>query len=293
MDTVQNFSKFNNNLRMDNDVVDTIKMRFERILKRINIEYRGIDSGKLYGMYVGSYGRGTEIWTSDIDIIVQLPYKIYVQYNNYIGNGQSALIQNVKNTLQKTYPNSHIRGDGQVVVINFGDSITFEIVPAFINKDGKSFTYPDTNNGGSWKVTKPILEIESMNIRNDFTNKNLKKLCRMMRAWKSENNVPISGMLIDTLVYHFLTNYEYSSKSYVYFDRISRDFFKYLKELDINKEYWYAPGSHEKVYKSKDFHYKATSAYNRSLEAISCQGRSHWISANLKWREIYGKKFSI
>lgn len=291
MSVSNNFSTFNNNLKMSDSVIDKIQRRFKRITKRINQEYRDLDSETSYSLYVGSYGRGTEIWTSDIDLIVQLPYKIYEKYNNYIGNGQSALLQDVKRALQKTYPTSHIKGDGQVIGINFEDNINFEIVPAFINTDRKSYTYPDTNNGGSWKTTNPRAEMEAMINRNTVTNKNLKRLCRMARAWKGNCNVSISGILIDTLAYKFINEYQYKDKSFLYYDFISRDFFKYLKDLDKENDYWLAPGSNKRVYKSGNFQYKASSAYNLSLEAIEYQSKEYWYSANSKWREIYGTRY--
>ncbi len=73
---------------------------------------------------------------------MQLPYEIYQQHDNYAGNGQSALLQAVRKSLQKTYSSTDVGGDGQVVEIHFADGITFQIVPGFLNKDN-SYTYPD------------------------------------------------------------------------------------------------------------------------------------------------------
>ncbi|MBM7634302.1 SMODS domain-containing nucleotidyltransferase [Geomicrobium sediminis] len=291
MSVSNNFSTLCNNLKMRDIIIDKIQRRYKRITKRINYEYRNLDSETSYSLYVGSYGRGTEIWTSDIDLIVHLPYKTYDKYNNYKGNGQSALLQDVKRALQKTYATSHIKGDGQVIGINFEDNINFEVVPAFINKDKQSYTYPDTNNGGIWRTTNPRSEMEAMKNRNSLTNKNLKRLCRMARAWKSNCNVPISGILIDTLAYKFINECQYKDKSFLYYDFISRDFFKYLKELDKEINYWLAPGSNRRVYKSGNFQFKASSAYNLSLEAIEYQTKEYWHSANNKWRDIYGTRY--
>ena len=192
------FSTFCSNLRMSSDTVSTIQYRYHQITKRINLDYWNSSSETTHSLYVGSYGRGTEIWTSDIDIIVQLPYSTYEKFNAYKSNGQSALLQEGKGVLQKTFSTSYVKGDGQVIGINFSDGINFEIVPAFINTDG-SYTYPDSNNGGSWRTTDPKKEIDAMNSRNKNTNKNLKRLCRMARARKGKCNVPMRGILIATL----------------------------------------------------------------------------------------------
>lgn len=284
------FSTFCSNLRMSSDTVSKIQNRYHQITKRINIDYWNSTSETEHSLYVGSYGRGTEIWTSDIDIIVRLPYETYVKFNNYSGNGQSALLQEVKGVLQKTYSTSYLKGDGQVIGINFTDGINFEIVPAFINED-EGYTYPDTNNGGSWKTTDPKKEIDAMNSRNNDTNKNLKRLCRMTRAWKQKCNVSMSGILIDTLAYKFIDDWRYKDKSYLYYDYMSRDFFEYLKDLDENQEYWLAPGSLRHVWKTGNFKSKATTAYNNAVSAILHESNNQLYSAKQKWREIYGSKF--
>ena len=284
------FSTFCSNLRMDSDTVSKIQYRYHQITKRINLDYWNSLSEITHSLYVGSYGRETEIWTSDIDIIVQLPDSTYEKFNAYKSNGQSALLQEVKGVLQKTYSTSYVKGDGQVIGINFSDGINFEIVPTFINAYG-SYIYPDSNSGGSWKTTDPKKEIDAMNSRNKDTNKNLKRLCRMVRAWKGECNVPMSGILIDTLVYKFINDWEYKDKSYLYYDFLSRDFFKYLNDLDEDQNYWLAPGSQRDVLKNGEFHAKAKIAYNNAVSAILYEDSSCPYSAKQKWREIYGTKF--
>lgn len=276
---------------MSASVVSNVSSRAKQITKRVNFDFRGIDSDTRYSLFVGSYGRGTDIHVSDIDMIVELPYATYEKYNNYIGNGQSALIQALRNSIKNTYSTTHVSGDGQVVKLNFTDGICYEIVPGFINKDGKSYTYPDTNNGGSWKVTNPRDEIGEINSANTNCNKNLKRLCRMARAWKEKWDVPIGGLLIDTLAYNFLKQWEYRDKSYVYYDWMTRDFFVYLKNQNSDQNYWLAPGSRQYVWRKGVFEYKALRCYNISLEALKYETESMPYSANQKWREIYGTKF--
>lgn len=291
MSVSDNFKTFCSNLRMDSETVQTIQNRYHQITKRINLDYWSSTSEISNSLYVGSYGRGTEIFTSDIDIIVRLPYSTYLKFNQYSGNGQSALLQEVKCVLQKTYSKSFLKGDGQVIGINFTDGIDFEVVPGFLNDDGKSYTYPDSNSGGSWKTTNPKSEIEAFNELNISSNKNLKRLCRMARAWKNKCSVPMSGILIDTLAYKFIKDWENRDKSFLYYDWMSRDFFKYLKDIDKSKLYWLAPGSNRYVWKCGEFQNKALQAYNKSLEAISAESNGNTYTSKMKWREIYGTKF--
>jgi hypothetical protein len=291
MSVSDNFKGFCLNLRMDKTVVSNVQYRYKRITKQLNLDFRDLNSDTAYSLYVGSYGRGTAIHVSDIDMIIELPYSVYEKYDNHSGNGQSALLQAVRDSVKKTYSTTHIRGDGQVVQLKFDDGINYEIVPGFINKDKESFTYPDTNNGGSWKVTKPRAEISAVRAGDNLWNNNLKRLCRMARAWKDKWDVPMGGLLIDTLAYNFLKDWEYREKTYVYYDWMSRDFFSFLKDQDPNKSYWLALGSNQYVHRKGSFEYKATRCHNISLEAIEHQNSDKNWSAKQKWREIYGTKF--
>ena len=55
----------------------------------------------------------------------------------------------------------------------------------------------------------------------------------MIRMWKDKWDVPMGWLLIDTLAYNFLKNWEYKNNSYTYYDWMVRDFFEYLKKLSI------------------------------------------------------------
>ena len=229
---------------------------------------------------------------SDLDMIFQLPSHLYKQYDNYIGNGQSSLLQAVRKSVQKTYSTTSIGADGQVIKISFNDGITFEIVPAFENIGG-SFTFPDASDGGSWRTTNPKPEIEAIRTRNRVSNNNLVPLCRMMRAWKSKWRVPIGGLLIDTLAYQFIDTWKYKSKSFFYYDYMCRDFFSFMADQDKEQVYWKAPGSGQRVYGKGLFQWKAKRCYKIALEAIeykTADPKRNW-SAKQKWREIFGSAF--
>ena len=290
MSVSKKFKTFNENIRISEDNAWTISYRYKQITKRLNLDYWGWESETLHSLYVGSYGRDTDIHVSDVDILFQLPYHIYEQYNNHQGNGQSALLQAVKKSLQKTYTTSYLKGDGQIIGLDFSDGISFEIVPCFIN-DNDSFTYPDTNNGGSWKTADPKPEIKEIREKNIEWNYNLKRLCRMARAWKDEWSVPMGGLLIDTLAYKFLKDWNDKDKSYLYYDWMVRDFFIYLKDQDPDQNYWLAVGSYKYIWRDGNFEYKALRCYNIALEAMEYEAKEMHYSANLKWREIFGSKF--
>lgn len=290
MGVASQFESFCKNLRMSSEVVDNISYRTKRITKQLNKDFWDSTSDTNHSFYSGSYGRGTDIYTSDIDLLMILPYSYYEKYNNYKSNGQSALLQAVKESIENTYK-SYKRADGQVVKVDFTDGISYEIVPCFLNDDNESYTYPDTNGGGSWKTTNPKAEIKAFNAMNKESNKNLKRLCRMMRAWKNKNNVQMSGYLIDTLCYRFMQIWSHKKESYLYYDWMVRDFFDFLINQLQSNSYWFVPGSNRKITSTHSFEYKAKQAKNLALKAIDYQSDGKEYSAKQEWRNIFGTKF--
>ncbi|MGN6120558.1 MAG: SMODS domain-containing nucleotidyltransferase [Rhodanobacter sp.] len=279
------FETFCTDLQVDNSA--TIANRYGSLTMRLNNDFWNTVSATAHSLYAGSYGRNTAIrGVSDVDVIFELSWA-----NDYIGNGQSALLQAVKSSIEKTYSRTSIRGDGQVIQINFLD-MTFEVVPAFPHPDG-TFTFPDANNGGAWRATNPRAEISAIRNRNVLCNYNLVPLCRMMRQWKNHWNVPIGGLLIDTLAYQFIDTWAHRGKSYLYYDFMCRDFFRFMADQSRTQGYWRAPGSGQLVYGGELFQWKATRCYNLSLEAIEYETatpKREW-SAKQRWREIFGTRF--
>lgn len=115
------------------DVRTTISRRYKTIIKAINQKFWNSSSDTAHSFYVGSYGRGTAISTSDIDILVEIPQTEWERFDYAHGNGQSRFLQVVKSAIQSVYPRSDVRADGQVIKINFSDGIKFEVLPAFKN----------------------------------------------------------------------------------------------------------------------------------------------------------------
>jgi hypothetical protein len=257
----------------------------------LNTDFWNTQSETAHSLYVGSYGRDTAVkGISDLDVAFQLPASIYNQYNGHYNNGQSALLQAVRASIQRTYANSYVGGDGQVVALNFTDGIRFEILPVFVNT-ASSYTFADTNGGGVWRMCDPRAETSAFAQRNTEANGNLKAICRMARIWKNYHDVSISGMLIDTLAYNFIQNWPHKDKSYLYHDFLVRDFFYYLTQLDTSQTYWRAPGSASHVSKTGAFRPKAANAYSLAEQAIGYSSNGNEWSYRQSWRGIFGPTF--
>lgn len=280
------FQQFRDNLKVRN--ADDISTAYGNITKRLNKDFWNLDSDLYHRRQLGSYGRQTAIHgVSDLDMAFELPWAEYERYKAYDGNGPSQLLQAIRGSLKARYPSTEIRGDGQVVVIQF-DTFTVEVLPVFIDKDSDGYRFPDTNNGGQWLLCKPIKEIDAVNKRNDETNRNYKHACKMIRAWKNYHGVAMSGMLIDTLTYNFFSqNNEYHARSYGSYDTMFVSLFTFLGSIEY-QEYWAAPGSGQRVYSSGKFQTKAKKAAAKCKEALDTETENKKISL---WREIFGRSF--
>lgn len=293
MGVYDEFFAFKNNYNIGQDLIASIGQRYRRITARLNQDFWNTSSDTAHSLYVGSYGRDTAAkGISDLDIGFRLPFEVYAKYNAYHSNGQSALLQAVRASLLKTYTSSKIGGDGQVVVISFSDGIKFEILPYFENTDG-TWTFADSNDGGSWKTCNPRAEIAAVHNRNLLVNRNLKPLCRMMRVWKDFNSVPMTGALIDTLAYQFIDTWQHKQQSFAFHDYMARDFFLYLYNLDRNQNYWLMPGSGSRVYKTGIFWTKALTDYNVAFEACKLQDNASAQNRRNRWRFVFGPTFPV
>jgi hypothetical protein len=287
------FNDFCCSLRLSADKRSSLAYRTGRITRAVNREFRNLDSESAYRFYVGSMGRNTAIPTvSDADLLCILPPEVYRRYDGYAGHKQSSLLAAVRAAIRSTYKTSDVFGDGQVVAVAFDDGVTYEVLPAFENNNG-SYTFADSNGGGRWRTCDPKAELRAFDARNVLCNSNLVELGRMVRAWRDTNNVPMNGMLIDTLAYQFIGSWAYREKSYLYYDFMTRDFFNFLASQNAAQTYWLAPGSGSYVWRKGPFEYKARQAELRAQESISYMVAGHDRAAKMKFREIYGNAFPL
>ena len=277
------FAGFLGNLALDNS--ETISLRYGELTTALNKRFRETESKTANTLQVGSFGRNTGIkGISDLDMLYIMPKGKWDDYNKQ--GGQTKLLEQAKDAIKERYPTTKVRVDRLVVTVTY-QNFHIEVQPVFEQEDG-SYKYPDTKNGGTWKVTKPREEMDAVADMDDEKNSNLRRLCKMTRAWKNKHGVGIGGLLIDTLAFNFLKSTdEYDSKSYYYYDWMSRDFFKYLSDLPDQDEYA-APGSRQRVRVKKKFQRKAKRAYELCLRAIESEQTD---KANENWKKVYGRPF--
>jgi len=239
------------------------------------------------GFLVGSWGKSTEIRPPrDIDIMFVLPKEVYDRFEKHTGNKQSQLLQEIKYVLSRTYSNTEMSGDGQVVVVPFS-SYGVEVAPAFPLQGGQ-YWICDTNNGGRYKIADPTAEIRKVKDSNTATNGNTRDLIRMLKRWQEYCAVPLKSFVIELLAIEFLTAWEHRGKSTVYYDWMVRDFFNLLRNKSSRSSVT-VPGTYETIYLGDTgWQSRAESAYNRAVKACEFESQEMPYSASTEWQKIFG-----
>lgn len=276
------FSEFVENLAIQNS--ETISLRYGELTAALNNQFRDTESKTANTLQVGSFGRKTGIkGISDLDMLYIMPKG---KWDAYKDGKQLKLLQDTKDAIKARYPSTKVKVDRLVVTVTY-TNFHVEVQPVFEQDDG-SFKYPDTKSGGSWKITKPKQEMNEVSSKDEAKNSNLRRLCKMARAWRNKHGLEMGGLLIDTLVYNFLSaTTDYDKRSFSLFDLLSRDFFGYLSELE-DQDYYAAPGSRQHVKVRRKFQRKAKKAHKLCLDAIAAERQKN---VNDKWRLVYGRPF--
>ncbi|PKG40204.1 SMODS domain-containing nucleotidyltransferase [Psychromonas sp. Urea-02u-13] len=263
-----------------------ISSRYGSITRRLNMHFRDTESRTSHSLQVGSYGRYTGIdGISDLDMLYIMPSTSWDLYKN----DQSGLLDACKEQIRKTYPSTEIKKDRNVVVVRFAKFL-IEVVPVF-EQVGKKYKYPDTYKDGSWKICDPNAEMKAFKDKNSERNNNLRALARMVRAWRNRNNIEMSGFLIDTLCYRFITDNEgFDKSSYGKYDILVRDFFEFLSNEPV-QSFYFAPGSNSKVKVKKNFQSNAETAKEACDNAISTRQEQKESMCTLHYRSVFGNKF--
>lgn len=287
MDNAATFKSFFDSIRMQSR--QQYSGGLDGLSKKLNFTYYSdADSQENdHLIVVGSVGRGTAVdGCSDVDALFVLPQEVFSRMNGRQGNIQSQLLSGIRETLKERYPKSSIKGDGQAVVVDFTDrGYTIDLVPCFESAE-KGFTYPDSNNGGHWKLTNPIPEQQACAEDALASGDNFLCLCNALRVWKDNRGFAFGGLLIDTLVDKFLADHP-SHKFAAYGDYIDvfTDLFDFLSNQNAEQKYWHALGSNQEIINKDGAPFVA-----KASDALDCL-RSEGIDSEQALIEIFGRRF--
>lgn len=288
MSTSSRFDQFLENIELTSDQIDDAKTKYEGVCKKIHDHYYSNEYDGSTKLLIGSYGKRTNIRPArDVDVIFMLPASEYKQSTSSY-NYQSYLLQKIKGIVEEKYPDTDIRGDGPVVVVNFSNEHFIEVVPA-IELDTGRFYIPITNNGGYWKLDDPRALYTFVNDSDNNTSGNTRNLIKMIKKWQEYCDVPIKSLVIEIRVALFLIDYAYKDKGSTYYDWMVRDYFKQLIEK-ANSTYT-LPGLTEKIDYGDEWKSKAESGYTRATKACEFETAKDEISATEEWKKIFGDDF--
>jgi len=203
-----------------------------------------------------------------------------------VWNRQSALLQEVKNVLSITYPDTDMRGDGQVIIVRF-ESYDVEVIPAFPLDNGQ-YWICDTHNGGSYKKTDPWSEVRHIDDIDKVNNGNLRPIIRMLKAWQEHCSVPLKSFLLELLAAEFLPRSPWRLNDFFYFDWIIRDFFAYLYHQA--NTFITVPGTQERIYLGNEWQSRTLTAYNHADKACQYEKINLVDAAGEEWQKIFGQQ---
>lgn len=285
----QRFTQFHRNLRL------TVLQHADGLTKRngvvgcLNRHYYGLISDTDHSFLIGSWGKDTAIRPPrDVDLYFLLPPDVYHRFQSHIWNRQSALLQEVKEVIVETYPDTDMRGDGQVIIVRF-ETYNVEVVPAFLLTNG-NYWICDTHDKGSYKETAPWAEVNHIETIDMSNNRNLRPLIPMLKCWQNYCSVPIKSFELELLAAHFISQSPWRFKDFFWFDWITRDFFAYLYHRANSSIV--VPGTFERIYLGDTWQSRAATAYWRADKACRYEEFNLVEAAGEEWQKIFGHQIS-
>lgn len=279
------FQAFLENLKITEDQAQDGETKHRGVVSCLNKAYWNSSDETGNRILIGSWGKYTRVRPPrDIDILFVLPVAVYWRFQQRTGNQQSQLLQEVKGWLQATYPQTDMRGDGQVVVVPF-NSYKIEVAPAF-PREGGGYLICDTNDGGRYKHVDPMAEIAALDAADTRHNGNVRKLTRILKQWQRHCHVPIKSFQIEALVMELLPQLTYGGNDEYWFDWLVRDAFRHM--IGRANGWFWMPVTGEVIYLGDEWLSLAESAYARALKACEYEDGNWDALAGDEWRKIFG-----
>ncbi len=284
----ENFKTFASNIQLTKAQRDDAKTKYQNVCKTLYKKYYtgNYDSHKQF--LFGSYKTKTNIRPidemQDVDVLFKIPKATFEKFDNYESNGQSALLQEIKDTLKQTYTTTDtIKGWGKVVLVKFSENKhNVELLPAYEQEDG-TFLIPNAENGGSWDTFDPRAEVKKFQESNsgtedtEGTNGFTAELSRMIKCWiRNTSTLTYKSFMVVNDIIEFLENNYTEGASHDEYPNVLKDFFDFLdKKYDDDKT------SHIET------------VLNRANNAITHMDNNKPKDASEEWRKIFGDKFPL
>lgn len=275
------FKKFCYDIRLTPNQNEDAKTKYKGVCKTLHKEYYKSEYDGKTKLLFGSYKTKTNTRPltdmQDVDVIFKITQETFAKFDDYEGNGQSALLQEIKNILKKTYSTTDkVSGWGKVVLVKMTEGThNVEVLPALEKEDG-TFTIPNSENGGCWENFDPRKQVSEFQISNDDTNNLTAELGRIMKSWvRNTSTMSYSSYELLSDIINFLGTEFEEGAEYEDYQEVIKNFFDYVK-LRCSDD---------------DRKSHIQTAYNRAIKAIEYIENDKPKEASEEWRKIFGDKF--
>ena len=278
------FKKFTSNIRLTENQENDGKTKSNSVCECVHKKYYETKYDEKTKLIFGSSKTKTNTRPlskdQDVDTLFKIPKDVYERFLNHEGNGPSALLQEVKKTLEKTFSTTNtIKGWGKVVLVQFGENHhNVELLPAYELED-QTFLIPNTEEGGSWDEFDPRGQIKIFQDSNKTTNGLTADLARMFKTWIQEtptvhSNYKSYNLLNDII--DFLTTDYINGAEFLDYPSAIEGCFEFIKNncsTSVNSQ--------------------LQTATHRAKKAIGFFDEEKPKEASIEWRKIFGDEFPL
>lgn len=274
------YNTFISNITLTTAQSEDAQTKYTGVCKKLYSKYYSGDYNEGCKFLFGSYKTKTNVRPltadQDVDVLFKIPKETFERFKAYKSNGQSALLQEVKTTLQEKYTTTEkIKAWGKVVLVQFSDNHhNVEVLPAYEQDDG-TFLIPNSEYGGRWETFDPRAEIKKFEESNERTQGLTRKLCKMLKSWvHNTTSMTYKSYKLMNEVIPFLDETYPSGKGNRSYSKIVFDFFDYMSSLCEN-----------------DIKTYVNTALERARKACEYEDNDKLIEASDEWRKIFGDVF--
>lgn len=185
-------------------------------------EWLKTDLGILRMRETGSWHHGTALdGFSDVDYFVSM--------RDSRPSSSITALEDLRASLSRGIPGAYVSIDRPAVRLRyFEDGPDVEITPAYI-RETDDYDIPDPGGTG-WIRSNPAVHLEYVDHAQQETDSRAKGLIRLVKTWKSCNNVPLSSFYLEMRTAQYALN----NKPIIY-DWDLRDFFKSLANSGLRE----------------------------------------------------------
>ncbi len=283
----ESFNQFATNLNITDRQITGVSNCRTNIVKKLGekLTLNAEQGSKL----IGSYDRDTltrYLKEGDIDLMVVLNYGAHKDWDNK--EGVHKALKKFKEILDEAYPNTAHRVDRNCVTMQLSN-FRFDVVPAFMIKEG-GYEIPDTyRNGGEWIATKPVeFAAEVTRINKNMSN-NFIPLIKMIKGWNREQSKPLRSFHLECLL---VKHYKNCTSDYNYPSMV-KVFLGKLPEYLGNASYDPITGDRVDYYlgnKKEEFVNRAKKAADQAELAFTTQDTDVEFSID-QWKDLLGEFF--